>query len=391
VTSPGILVGADDRTGALEAAGAAAEATQRAVAVVVGVDRIGEVPGDTAVVVDIGSRHLTPDAAARRAAELDGVPAGQHVHKIDSTLRGNWAHELAARSAGGVRPVLLVPALPALGRTCRDGVVMVDGRPVGHGLVGNDPLSPPASSRPADLLAVAGVGADGIVHVTPSSVGEWLQRPSGVAVCDASTDRELVLIARAASERREVLLAGTAGLAAGAVACFHRRADDAPAVGAAPVVHAAERALVVCGSLHPMALEQVRRAVTRGATALVGAVATGAAPSRSTNGSPEPVIVLPPPRRSGSVVPAEAVEVARALAAHARELELALDPDVLIIIGGDTAAAVLGHHTMVVCGTVLPGAPWAHRLGQDRPVITRAGGFGGPDALVDLLWGTLTP
>ena len=62
------------------------------------------------------------------------------------------------------------------------------------------------------------------------------------------------------------------------------------------------------------------------------------------------------------------------------------------MIGGDTADAVLGPERLDVGGLVVDGTPWSLRPGRDRPlIVTRAGGFGGPDALVELVWGTLTP
>ena len=82
------------------------------------------------------------------------------MHKIDSTLRGNWAAELAALVEGG-RRVVLIPSHPACGRVCIGGVVYVDGVPVAETEHGNDPRLPVRSSRAGDALAgdeLAGVG-----------------------------------------------------------------------------------------------------------------------------------------------------------------------------------------------------------------------------------------
>ena len=46
-------------------------------------------------VVDLESRHLSSQQAASRAAAFK--VSGPAAHKIDSTLRGNWARELVAR------------------------------------------------------------------------------------------------------------------------------------------------------------------------------------------------------------------------------------------------------------------------------------------------------
>jgi nucleotide-binding universal stress UspA family protein len=45
---------------------------------------------------------------------VDVVGADRHAHKIDSTLRGNWASELVARYTTTGRPVLVVPAQGAV-------------------------------------------------------------------------------------------------------------------------------------------------------------------------------------------------------------------------------------------------------------------------------------
>ena len=58
----------------------------------------------------------------------------------------------------------------------------------------------------------------------------------------------------------------------------------------------------------------------------------------------------------------------------------------LIVIGGDTAAALLGDALVVVHGSVRPGTALVESLVVDVPVITRAGGFGAIDALSELLW-----
>ena len=63
----------------------------------------------------------------------------------------------------------------------------------------------------------------------------------------------------------------------------------------------------------------------------------------------------------------------------------------LLIVGGDTAAEVLGEAAMTVGGTVAPGMAWCRVLVDGHPtgplVITKPGGFGGVDALVALVAG----
>ena len=63
----------------------------------------------------------------------------------------------------------------------------------------------------------------------------------------------------------------------------------------------------------------------------------------------------------------------------------------LIVIGGDTAASLLGTAPVSVSGTFSAGAAWAYVDGFEGPVITRSGGFGSERALVELIRGTLEP
>src|SRR5690606_13078386 len=177
-----LLVAADDRTGALETAAALADHGAGPVAVRVWPATVpDDEPGGVAV-IDLGTRALSVDEARRRAA---GLPFDRpSAHKIDSTLRGNWAEELVARHETTGAPVLLVPALPELGRTCVGGVVLVHGEPVHEVVPGRAAGRHAESSRPAELLAAA--GATEVVELEDlDAVTAWLAKPHGIAVADA--------------------------------------------------------------------------------------------------------------------------------------------------------------------------------------------------------------
>lgn len=373
-----LLIAADDRTGALEVAGVAAESSGATVPVVVGVDRHVSEPGGITV-IDLGSRHRPPSTARRLAREVDGVAAERHVHKIDSTLRGSWADELVARTRGGTRPVLVVPALPALGRTCEGGVVLVDGRPVDEGPTADDALAPPASARPAELLRRAGAAT--VRSVVPDDVATWATDATGIAVCDARSDDDVCHAVTSVRCRSDVLIAGPSVVAAHAV-------DSVSDPGRTPKWPRASSCLVVCGSLHPIAVEQVEWLVGAGARRIV---ADDASDSVVTVEGVDTTVVLLPPRPATGRVGREAAATTAARMAH-RSVELIerLHPDAIVVIGGDTAAAVLGDTTVHVGGMIAVGCPWG-TTADERLVVTRAGGFGGPEALLDLVRATLAP
>jgi uncharacterized protein YgbK (DUF1537 family) len=390
---------ADDRTGALETAGAMAARGGVPVQVLAR-DRAPWRSSTGQLVLDADTRHRSPVEAGARVADLVGAGWPTSValaHKIDSTLRGNWAAEVVARRSVDGRPALLVPALPELGRTCAGGIVRVDGVPVHLGPAGRDPRSPIASSAPAELLAAAGAG--GVVSLPdPTAVDRWLADPSGIAVADAVTVEQVELLVAAWRERGAgVLLVGTSSVIGAAVGPGWPGGRRAAAPGSPSGL---DRVVVVCGSLHPVAREQVRRV----------AVGAGVDPSRIDLVVSEAV--------DGPVPTAAAATAAMSLAAAAwaRVAANAAGSRVgVVVLGGETTAAFLGDRPVDVVGWAAPGTPWGYvrravadaggPVGADDDghtddghtdddlgdlvVATRSGGFGTPDALAELLTGLL--
>ncbi len=343
------VVVADDRTGAMETAGACADLGCVATVAPFGIEHDGTAQ---CIVIDLASRHLDAPGAAARA----GAMPPDAAHKIDSTLRGNWAHELVGRHHASGRRMLVVPAFPAAGRTCEGGVVLVDGRPVSEGDAANDARGGVRSSRPAEHLLEA--GARSVDVVSRDTLAAWLEHTTGaIAVCDAVSDDDLRAMASLWAGHRDVILAGTAATIASGAAAALEPSGTRPA---AP--ECAGPALVVCGSLHPMARAQVARAESAGAAVLVA--------DRGENG--------------------DAASVAAALGTTARRTIATSDFGTVVLVGGDTAAAVLGDSVLRVGGTMAPGVAWSRPWGDSGPLtLTKPGGFGSPSTLVDLLAGAL--
>ena len=369
-----LLVAADDRTGALETAATLADRLGTPIPVsgwrsLPGIGTAGSADG--VAVIDLGTRHLSPAEARARVGELPA--SGRIAHKFDSTLRGNWPEELAAYA--GRRPVLMVPALPEQGRTCVDGVVLQHGRPVHEGDAGTDVRRRVVSSRPGDLLRGAGVGE--VVELGGRDrVETWLAAPAGVAVADAATGADIeAAVAAWRGGRDDVVLAGTAAVI-GAAAPMRGPAGPGPVVDG-PI-------LVVCGSVHPAARAQLAAAERSGITVTTIADHLSARRLRDDG-----VLVLATEIPVGDVDEPLAVAAATALAGGVADLRREVELGALVVIGGDTAAAVFGDAAVSVLGTVAPGTAWAEVAGFDMPVITRSGGFGSERALVDLVRSTL--
>ena len=341
------LVAADDRTGALEvAAGLAAHLGPTVVAV--------RTPADGSCVVDIGSRTTDAATAGSRAVAIDAVASRVTAHKIDSTLRGHWAREVTARCARSGRRLLVVAAWPEMGRTCIDGVVHVDGA---------------AHDRLDRHLP-------GIEIVEPADVDEWLDGDAPMGAVDITDTDTLERVAadiarhRAFAEGRILLAAPAAPIAA---------------VVGRTVPSASASASAASGQASGLCLSGPRpSAKVVGATLVVSGSATEVSASQLAavvQARPDVEVFAPrrtpgPPRSS----------VAREVVRRAQSRLAAGGVGAVVVVGGSTAALLLGDSPRLVHGMAIPGLPWSTALTGDGPVvISKAGGFGRDDTLVAAL------
>lgn len=338
------LVAADDRTGALEvAAGLAAHVGPTVLAV--------RTPVDGSCVVDIGSRTTDAATAASRAVAIDAMTSRVTAHKIDSTLRGQWAHEVTSRCERSGRRLLVVAAWPEMGRTCIGGVVHVDGA---------------AHDRLDRHLP-------GIAIVAPADMGEWLDGDSPMGAVDVADTDSLERVAddiarhRAFAEGRVLLAAPAAPIAAvvgralsSAPGWSRDTAPDIPTSGHRPSERLVGSTLVVSGSATEISAAQLAAVTQERPDVEVFA-------PRRTPG---------PPRSS----------VAREVVRRARTRLAEGGVGAVVVVGGSTAALLLGDSPRLVHGMAIPGLPWSTPLSGDGPVvISKAGGFGRDDTLVAAL------
>jgi len=257
--------------------------------------------------------------------------------KVDSTLRGHVVVEInAACQALGRRTAVLAPSLPSQGRTVTGGLL---------------------SFRQSAGIDIRSLLADPTTHIGLEQLRAGRHLPldrAGITVMDAVTDSDLDLIAALCAARPDLLPVGSAGLAAafGRLAGTHRLP---PPQRRSPAV------LVVVGSINPVALAQ---------TVVLHAAAL-----------PEITVLVP-------TAGGEPLQVARELAARAVDALRGLPAETAIVAtGGDTAMAVcraLGASALQARGEILPGAVWCTLEGVDRILVTKAGGFGAPEALLQV-------
>ena len=344
-----LLVTADDRTGALEVGGTIADLGFTV--------RLAQSPDsqDDCLLLDIASRHVSGAESGRRVVAAHSHSAHHRCHKMDSGLRGNWAHEAAALLGAGHR-VGVIASYPDAGRRCRDGTVYVHGVPVAEGPLGRDPRNPLPSSRPDDYLRAAGCG-------------DALQGDD-VVVLDADDNSELHAAAQRCHAESRIPVGATGALAAYA-ALIRNRPPVKPPMLPRP-------ALVVCGSLHPLSRRQVASLPV--AQFDVTEIDLAEQELRQSKDA-----VLATANSTGPVADSAAEAMAGRVAAGVQELLARGVVGTLVILGGDTAGAILGDRTMQLEGCVVTGVPVSRFEGDDLRIVTKGGSIGDENTLCRIL------
>src|SRR5215213_6363215 len=380
-----IAIIADDLTGAADAGVQFVHAGYRTVVFFSESEVLAE--DLDAVSFDTDSRAMPAGFAAKRVLEAArGVREARVVYKkLDSTLRGNVAAELAAALGGARRErAVVAPAFPAAGRTTLGGVQRVHGVRVDETEMANDPHTPVQVAHVPSLLADACSSVDvlSVEDLTDRGRVRRALEGSECVVADAERDADLEALVRAVPDPARVLWAGSAGLALG-------RVYPGPCVGDEGAQRVPVRpVLVVVGSLSGVAREQVRRLVGEygevsvsveagGAGALERAVA--AAQDALAGGACAVVHSIEERGASGESVLGSLADVVARLSEEERF-------EGLVLTGGATAVGVarrLGASGIRLHGEVEIGVPIGTLIGpRPYPVVTKAGGFGGPDTLV---------
>ncbi len=393
----GVLVLADDLSGAAETASVLMSRTLRTELVLA--PPADDLPADADVlVVDLDDREQTPAAAASRArtvlsAVTTTEPAPRVLAKLDSLLRGNVAARLDVLHARS--GVVLAPALPALHRVVRDGILSIDGAPLSQtrawaaqGVPAPDTVAVACAPLRTVALNLQAVRSDHLSMAIADALRAGL-----VPICDGETDADLEAVVAAVAalspDLPDVALAGSAGLAA----ALGRTWSAAP--GAPPPPRPDSRGpLLVVGTAEEIVAQQVARLVDAGvyemrlptAALLAPASDSGAVEQLATAVAAGPVVVRPDP--AAPLVPADSRRlsaglsdlVARALARIGAPVDMALT-------GGETARRVLdalGVTRLTPLGQVHHGAVLC-RMPDGASVVTRPGSFGGPDSLLSML------
>ena len=396
---------ADDLTGAFDT-GVQFRAWGMGVEVVIGAD--SEMGEAEVVVVDTESRYDSVEVAYRKVRGVAEAMASSGVDviykKVDSTLRGNVGAELdAVMDATGSELAFIAPAYPAHGRTTRNGLQLIDGRPIDateySGELGTGEANVQHILGGQSRRRIGGINLE-TLRGGREAVHERLEdlREDGVeaVVFDAESEADLLNVLRCG---REVdVFVGSAGLASELPHGLGLR-EVRPVLAIVGSTRALTRVQagilrdrLGCAEIKVQVEplidggEHGREEALRCADAAIGALANGVdviVGSALEEGSPARAISYG--RAHGVDEDGVRRRIEDCLGEIAATVLTRASVSGLILTGGATALKVingLGSGSATIIEEVQPGIPLLELAGGLK-AVSKAGGFGTEDALVE--------
>jgi len=294
--------------------------------------------------IDLDVRERSAAIAQTAARDAASRARSRLFVKIDSTLRGPIDALISgALNGSGLAKAIVAPAFPEQGRFLQHGRLrLLDQQPAST----FDLTTLPE----ADLVDAAGARTAATLEAAIAATS------ASRIVVDTDAPACLDNVAAVWSRHPEWLLVGSSGLA--------RRVAPRPSAPSRSLPSADGPLLIVAGSPAEATHVQLARLHGLGSIRILTCGPTHE-------------------RDDGSA--------ARALGEEVQVLSASMRPDGLVLVGGHTARQVCQRLQVAgisLNGELAPGVPFGKLIGgvwDQVPVVTKAGGFGGPDALLDVV------
>jgi uncharacterized protein YgbK (DUF1537 family) len=350
---------ADDLTGACDAA---VHFAMRGRRTIVPIAPCVELADASVIAMSTDSRDLEP-AAARDAisAAAASLPVGSPsilFKKIDSTLRGNAGVEInAALAAFRCDAAVVCPAFPRMNRIVEAGYLRI---------------AADAGFVPIEVAVhLRAQGVEGCVRTEHEAIPEAISSGARIVVLDAVCDDDLDRIAAVglALDFR-ILWVGSAGLASALARTLPVAPQSRPRLAPRGPV------LFCIGSDHRVTFAQQTALVGQRRALLVHSELTKAGCIEAALGRGQHVVLRIPQGQVSAPCLKELVACARNRA--------------VVLSGGDTASLVCraaGVQRIDLFDEIIPGVPRGAIRGGELDgisVVTKSGGFGRPDALIQV-------
>lgn len=410
------LIISDDFTGALDTG---VQFSKRGIPTLVGtrmdvdINRIES--GIEVLAIDTESRHLDPREAYDRVAAMakKAVAAGiEHIYKkTDSTLRGNIGSELTAlMDTMGGRELMFIPGYPALKRTTIGGNQYVDGKLLHETEFGRDPLEPMKDSYIPYIINKQSDVRVTIVGREYPGFPDHAGNGKTIYVFDSRDDRDIIEIGGLLKEKDRLrCFAGCAGFAQVLPDLLDIKKSTIP------IPKRGKNTLVVCGSVNPVSLKQVKYAEEHGYPGVTltpaqkieanvwdcpegrafiektvcrirenGRYIIKAVGSRQDQDACDRYL-----EAKGIKFENLSLHIAGSIGRLVKEILERVDMGTLVLFGGDTAVGVMDAiecYGMLTVSEIMPGIALSELIGGRFRIniVSKAGGFGSETVLSEV-------
>lgn len=386
MSNTGLLVLADDTTGALDTAGAL---HSRGYAARVHLASAPDIQRPNQVeVIDLGIRYATKKTAVailRTALDSFRIKAYSSLMlKVDSTLRGHVMLSIdVIRESMPNRHIFLAPAFPAAGRICIDGVYYADEQPITQTTYARDSAFSYQSDQLSDGRSDVAHMSLWTLRTSPQELASKIVATGKMVVSfDGRTERDLECVMQTAS-LMDAIVVGSAGVAY-ATPSFPRATDvSCGKITPLPTLYAV-------GSLNERSRNQIAVLERGGAQVLrmqpsdLNDIPSMERLNRLAYASLQAgnsVVLATPGALIRDELYRQSIDHVVGLVANVSGVS-----HHLVIVGGETARAVLHARnisSLRMRGEIEPGLPISvPTLNSQSVCVTKAGGFGDDHTLL---------
>jgi uncharacterized protein YgbK (DUF1537 family) len=409
-----LLIVADDFTGACDT-GVQFSKNHLKTIVITSTDSVRESLGKCNVLVlNTESRFDNPETAYKKAYDTGKTVLPEEIKyfykKVDSTMRGNIGAEISGlMDSLEIRHTFLVPALPKYGRTTLNGKVFINGVLLEETEFGNDPKNPVKESFIPKIISRQTDKKTGVIihdyilagrKTLIEKLDHHLNAGIEIIIFDAKDEKDIDLIASVISEiRTKVLFAGCSGLAEYLAKYLEfKKIRRSSIVIAGSVSEVTRRQIEFAAHYLPVKvvdidtenifsdertgektriLEQVKGSVSRDEDLIIRTAPSRDAVTRSFETG----------EQYGLDKLSVTEKIATFLGEVAGEIIQSCDIKGILLTGGDTAmktARSLRISEVVLHDEIVHGIPYGYFEGEEFKeiiIVSKAGGFGGEDAI----------
>jgi uncharacterized protein YgbK (DUF1537 family) len=408
-----ILIVADDLTGSADTCVQFSKKGYRSTIITENKNILKTLPECDVLVIDTETRATEHGKAYKKVFETGQVVNGLKFRciykKIDSTFRGNAGAEITAlMDSLQIRHALVVPSYPANYRTAINGTIRIGGILLSETEFSRDPKTPVKESYIPGILSTQTKKSIRLIGIDEVRSGDLRNKLvsmmtdfSGLIIIDAENNRDLDTIAEATSGL-QVLFAGSSGLA--------EFIPDYLDAGVPKRIN-----LMIAGSASEVTRKQTDYAREKGNIAIadldiVNLLNTGSLSEKkrlldlaheASRKGVDLIIRSAPYSDSvqnsykegqlyGKDASAVNESVSSFLGETAAEILREIDVGGLVLTGGDTAihvADALKISGINIRDEIQPGIPYGYFIDKEYgtiPVVTKAGGFGTENAVVEI-------